>query len=284
MIFPFFNRKNKYKCVFIALSGFILNTTYNFSVGCCNCLSSSGKSGGKSDESKKNQDDIEMNDKDFLFMKKLLNTLIEMKCCALDVYESEIRTSVLLESNKNHINNANSLNMIKLIVDGCNTSPYDVTPCKNYKMFINKNNDNNMFIAFTEKNFKNAALAVFLKSQKFKINLDLAIELTRAGKEKLFEYYNSLDEDNKLLLINIFYNPSKSSTEMNIFYSLVDMDTLTINGYESTDVADLNELKNLIGQKIRSGIISFYAVGYFKDIKNHTLDNFVPKRFFYTKK
>ena len=71
---------------------------------------------------------------------------------------------------------------------------------------------------------------------------------------------------------------------MNIFYSLVDMDTLTINGYESTDVADLNELKNLIGQKIKSGIISFYAVGYFKDIKNHTLDNFVPKRFFYTKK
>ena len=246
---------------------------------CCNCLGSCDKSGGKSDESKKSSE-YKPTKEELEKIKTILQKCFSIK---INVYKysnnkSNITNCTYLADGLNSVKISDTLGALEGMAEHFNT--FKGVILQNYIFLNNDDEDKDIFVNFN--NIENFKLSVILKSNESKIDLVKDTQLITGDINTFSDYYSKLQDENKLVLVKVNTDKEPSDTEyLTIFYGLVDMNTLKIKGYTSYKPAKDENLIDTFNFN-NTFLQQNYLIGYFKDLKDLTFDNFVTLKMFKT--
>ena len=251
--------------VFI-LSCFVFNLNYVFSDGCCDCLSSN--SGGKG--SKTNLEGIQLSTQDIETIKTILTFCYMLKTNLLFNSSNPISAG-FISGAVGSIDKIQSWQDVEALVSTFNCVKAE--PLKNYIYLKNNEVDKDLFFMFSENGILHFAVPFILKTQGFKINIPIVLKLYKGGNKALGDYYSKLSEADKLVLFKF----DQANDNHEIYNCLVDMDTLSIDGYNKESCTDINKaMFSIVSNKGKT----CYLIGSFDDLKNLDLNTFKPKYLF----
>ena len=108
------------------------------------------------------------------------------------------------------------------------------------------------------------AVPFILKTEGFEINIPNILKLYTGGNNALVDYYSHLSEADKLVLFKF----DQANDKHEIYNCLVDIDTLSIDGYQKESCTDINKAITYIA--LNKGN-TCYLIGSLDDLKNFDL-------------
>lgn len=107
-------------------------------------------------------------------------------------------------------------------------------------------------------------VSFILKIQCFEINIHNILKLYTGGNKALGDYYSQSSEADKLVLFKF----DQANDKHEIYNCLVDIDTLSIDGYQKESCTDINKAITYIALNKCN---TCYLIGSLDDLKNFDL-------------